>query len=406
MIEFKYRAVDRQGKEVNGIRKAEARDAVALWLQQQGLVVITVQENLSAEFKKIFSTQVGGAPLADRVIFAKQLSTMLSASLPILQALEILVQQTKNAKLKEQLQTVYNAVESGSSISDAFSREKSMFNDLQISLLRAGEKSGNLNVMMERIAIDMEKTKKLRSRIINALIYPVIIFIVMIGVFLLLVIFMVPAVSGLYKDFGITELPAVTQALIALSQIMSNPLGILGIIFFAVSSFIGFRYYYNSYIGRRRIDKFTLNMPIFGSLNTKIQLTQFCRLLAMLLQSGVPIVEALRTIADSMSNSLFSDVIKYSAAEVTKGSSVTVPLARGNIFPPVLLKILATGEQTGKLDQIAADMGAYYEQEVDDTTANLTKLIEPLILLFVGGLVALIAVAIYLPIYSLGSYLQ
>jgi type IV pilus assembly protein PilC len=406
MREFKYIAVNSAGKRIEGTHKSETVDSVASWLQSQGLTVISVQENVLAQLKSILNFQIGGVPLKEKVIFARQLSTMIGASLPILQALDILVQQTKNENLRGKLETVYMAVESGSSLADAFAREKTMFSELQINLLRAGEKTGKMNLVMERIAVDMEKTKKLRSRIINALIYPAVILIVMVGVFFLLVAFMVPAVKGLYADFGVKDLPFITQALVSLSEVLTNPLGLVTFLFIIVSIVLGSRYYYNTYFGRRYVDMQLLKLPVVGDLITKIQLAQFCRLLSMLLQSGVPIVDTLRTIATAMGNSLFQDLVNYAAQEVSKGANLTVPLSKAEIFPITLLKILATGEITGKLDQISADMGKYYEEEVDDTTANLTKLIEPLILLFVGGLVALIAVAIYLPIYSLGQFVQ
>jgi len=277
---------------------------------------------------------------------------------------------------------------------------------LQVSLIVAGEKSGTLNEIMAQIAVDLEKSKALSSKITGAMIYPVIIFIVMGIVLLVMLLFMIPSVKNLYHDFGVNELPGPTQFLVNLSDAVSNPIGFITIVVLIVAVVFGFRYYYSTYQGRRNVDKLLLKLPVFGSLLTKIEVTQFTRLLSLLLKSGVPIVEALKVVANSLGNTSFKDLVLQSADEVTKGNSIAIPLAKGNVFPLVLLKMIATGEETGKLDKVTGDMALYYEAEVDEITSNLTKLMEPFILLTVGVLVGFMAVAIYLPLYSIGQYIK
>lgn len=406
MPKFTYIATSRSGQKSTGEVEAETRDEVANSLHQQGLVVVSIDENLALDLDSLMNIQIGGVPLAERVIFAKQLSTMIAAGLPLIQALNIMVQQTENKAMRENLLKVYKSVEAGTSLSDSFRREGKIFNELQVSLIEAGEKSGTLNEIMLRIAEELEKSKKLRSKIVGAMIYPVIIFFVMIIVFVLLIVFMVPSVKDLYADFGSDELPAVTQFLVTLGEAFTNPFFIAIAAILIVSVVGGLRYYYSTEKGRRGVDGFLLKFPVFGPLLQKIQLAQFTRLLALLLRSGVPIVDALNTVANAMGNSLFEDAVKRSALEVQKGSSLTIPLAESNIFPIILLKMISTGEETGKLDQIAYDMAIYYEEEVNELTSNLTRLMEPFILLIVGGMVAFIAVAIYLPLYSLGQLVE
>jgi type IV pilus assembly protein PilC len=297
---------------------------------------------------------------------------------------------------------VYKSVESGSTLSDAFRKEETIFSELQINLLVAGEKSGQLNEVMEQIAIDLRKEKDLQSKIKGAMIYPVIIFIVMILVMVVMMLFMIPSVKDLYENFD-AELPWITQALVTMSEGLSSPVGLISLVLVPVIVFFGFRYYYSTPSGRHVLDKLLLKIPVFGNLTTKVQLTQFNRLLSMLMKSGVPIVEELRIVAKSLSNIWFQELVMQASAEVTKGKSITIPLSKSKIFPVIMLKMLATGEETGKLDQITADMAEYYEKEVDDLTSNLTKLMEPFILLIVGGMVAFMAVAIYLPLYDLGQ---
>jgi type IV pilus assembly protein PilC len=406
MSVFTYEATSRQGQRVTGTREAESRDDVATFLHDQGLVVITISENVGIDFKKLGSIQIGGIPLSERVIFVKQLSTMLSAGLPIIQALDILVQQTKNSSLKDKLARVYKSVEAGTSLAEAFKKDKTIFNNLELSLLVAGEKSGTLNEIMAQIAVDMEKSKSLRGKIIGAMIYPVIIMVVMVIVLIVMLVFMVPSVKSLYADFGVSELPGITQFLVNISEAVTNPFGAIAIILIIIFSIVGLRYYYATYQGRRAIDRLLLKMPVFGSLLNKVQITQFARLLSLLMKSGVPIVESMRTVADAIGNTIYKDLILQAADEVLKGNPMAVPLAKDNIMPLVMLKMIATGEETGKLDKVLSDMAAYYEAEVEETTSNLTKLMEPFILLTVGVMVGFMAIAIYLPLYSIGQYIQ
>ena len=406
MSVFTYEATSKQGQKVTGTREAETRDDVANFLHDQGLVVITINENVGIDFKKLGSIQVGGIPLTERVIFVKQLSTMLSAGLPIIQALDILVQQTKNSSLKDKLARVYKSVEAGTSLAESFKKDKTIFNDLELSLLVAGEKSGTLNEIMAQIAIDMEKSKSLRGKIIGAMIYPIIILVVMAIVLVVMLVFMIPSVKGLYSDFGVSELPGVTQFLVNISEAVTNPFTAIIIVLVIVFTVLGVRYYYTTYQGRRAIDRLLLKIPIFGPLLNKVQITQFARLLSLLMKSGVPIVDAMRTVANALGNSIYKDLIQQAADEVLKGNPMAIPLAKDDVIPLVMLKMVATGEETGKLDKVLSDMAAYYEAEVDETTSNLTKLMEPFILLTVGVLVGFMAIAIYLPLYSIGQYIQ
>lgn len=405
MAIYSYIAANKQGKKITGEHDAETRDEVALFLHEQELVVISIQEKIGIDWKKLMQLQIGGIPLKDKVIFAKQLSTMMSAGLPLIQALDILVQQSENPGVKEKLLRVYKAVEAGSSLSQAFSKEKSMFNELQINLLVAGEKSGSLPEVMSQISEDLEKSKELRGKIVGAMIYPIIIVFVMIIVLALMLVFMIPSVKELYLNLGgpDTELPFITNLLINLSGAITSPFGIFVAVLLPVVGYISFRYAYSTISGRRFVDRILLRIPVFGGLNTKVQLTLFNRLLSMLLKSGVPIIDALKIVSNSLGNILFKEAVAKAATEVSKGNSISIPLAESEVFPLTMVKMMATGEETGKLEQITADMSKYYEAEVNEITGNLTKLMEPFILLLVGGLVGFLAVAIYLPLFSIGS---
>jgi type IV pilus assembly protein PilC len=406
MAIFNYVAFSAKGKRVEGTHEADTREQVADYLHTQSLTVISVNENLTSVFQKIGSIQIGKMAIKDRVIFAKQLSIMLTASVPVVQALRILTEQTKNQAIKEKLKKIYTEVEAGSKLSEAFAKDNNFFNAVQLNLIAAGEKSGNLNKMLTQVADDLEKSKNLAGKIRGAMIYPAIILVVLIIVMAIVVIFMVPSVKNLYADLGGGELPAITQFLVEISNFFTHPLGIISTVIVVIFSVMGFRYYRQTTIGRYNIDKLILRIPVFGTLTAKIQVAQFCRLLSMLLKSGVSIVEALTVVSKAMPNVLFQQAIAFAADEVIKGIPLSVPLTTNGVFPDILLRIIATGEDTGNLDNVLVDMGKFYSAEVDEISNNLTKLMEPLILLIVGGMVAFIAIAVYLPIYSIGQFVS
>jgi len=404
---FKYVASDKNNQQVIGNYKAENRDQVAEYLRSKELFVVSINQDLGIDFRDLSKIQIGGISLKERLILVKQLSAMLKAGLPVLQSLEILSKQLDNKALQEQLLQVYSDVEGGITLSAAFQKNTKLFNEIQINLLIAGEKSGNLVEIIEQIGEDMEKSNELKSKIRSAMIYPAIIFVVIGIVMVVLVVFMVPTVESLYKDFNAEDkIPTITKFLVVLSQFFTNPFGLGTIILVGIVGFISFNSFKATEGGRLIVAKITLKLPVFGSLIQKIQLAQFGRLLSMLLLSGVPIIEALRIVSKSLGNDVYQRAVASTIDKVAKGIPLAVPLANSGVFPLIYTRMISTGEQTGNLDKVLADMGKFYDAEVNETTNNLTKLMEPLILLIVGGMVAFIAVAVYLPIYSLGSVIS
>jgi len=400
MALYEYIAVDNTGKRVKGDYEAKNRNAVVDYLHQKNLVVLHVDEKLKMGLKDIMNLQVGGIPLANKVVFSKQLATMLSAGLPLLQALEVLANQEKNAAFKKSLENVSKLVEGGSKLSKALAEQKGVYTDVELNLISAGEESGNLVEMIGKVAENLEKQKDFQSKVRGAMIYPAIIFVAVIVVVVLLMMFMVPAVEGLYEDFG-GELPWITQLVVNISHFFVSFWWAL--LIFAVGGFIAFKYYHSTPSGKSVIDRFLLSMPIFGQLNVKIQVAEFSRLLAMLLTSGVSILEALNIVSGALSNVHFKSALKEAAKEVEKGTPLAVPISKSEDFPLIVSRMIATGESTGNLDKVLADIANYYQTEVDNLTSNLTKMMEPVILLIVGGVVAFLALVVYMPIYGLAN---
>ncbi|MBN2015738.1 type II secretion system F family protein [Candidatus Dojkabacteria bacterium] len=400
MALYEYVAVESSGKTVKGDYEAKDRNEVVDFLHEKNLVVVHVDEKLKRNLKDIFNIQIGGIPLTNKVVFSKQLATMISAGLPLLQALEVLASQEKNAPFKASLENVIQLVEGGSKLSNAFAKQKGVYTAVELNLISAGEESGNLVEMIQQVADNLEKQKDFQSKVRSAMIYPAIMFVAIIGVVALLMIFMVPAVEDLYEDFG-GELPWVTKAIVAISNFMVSFWWLL--VFIIICGLVAYRYYYSTPSGRQVIHRLILSMPVFGDLNTKIQLAEFGRLLSMLLTSGISIIESLNIVSGALSNVHFKKAVKDATFDVEKGTPLAVPLSKNEDFPLIVSRIIATGESTGNLDKVLKDLGKYYQTEVDYMTSNLTKLMEPIILFIVGGVVAFLALVVYMPIYNLAT---
>jgi type IV pilus assembly protein PilC len=408
---FKYIAINREGKRIEGTREAEKREDVVSFLINQGLTIVSISESLNLDLKKLLSTDIGGLPLSEKLLLIKQLSTMISAGIPLLQALDILVQQADKEALRDKLEKVYEGVESGQTLSASFGKVGGIFSEVQLSLISAGEQSGNLNEMLAKVALDLEENKNLRGKILGALIYPAIIIFVLIIVVIIMVVFMVPQIEVLYESINQDglELPITTKFFIFLSNFFRSPIGLFLFFLGLSGTYLGFRVYNSTPGGKLLIDKYKLKFPVFGKIVAKTELAQFTRILAMLLQSGIPIIDAIQTTSNALSNEIFKQTVNSSIDGVKKGESFSVSLAKNNkyrVFPAIVIKMIATGEQSGRLDKVLGDISNLYNAEVKQTTDNLTKLLEPFILLFAGVLVAFLALSIYLPIYQIMNAVQ
>ncbi|MEI7578767.1 MAG: type II secretion system F family protein [bacterium] len=403
---FKYRISNKAGQIIEGEKNAGTRNDLINDLHNQGFMVVAVEEKVGFDLKNITNFQMGDISLKDKVFFVKQMAAMFKAGLPIIQTLEILIDQTKSNGMKQKLISVYKDIKSGLPLGASFAKYKLIFNDLQISLIQSGEQSGNLVEIMLQIAEDMQKSNQIRSKVRGALIYPIVVLFTALIVVIVLVVYMIPAVESLYKDLGAKEsdIPAITRFLVTISRFFTNPFGVAVTVIIFVGIVVAFRFIYSSMAGRKTIDRWLMKVPIFGDLIVKNQVLQMVRLLGMLLKSGIPIIDALKATARAVGNIHFKIALVYTADRVAKGSPISVPLARSQVMPVMVIKMIATGEETGTLDQILLDLAVFYEDEVNEITTNLTRLMEPLMLLVVGGLVAFLAVAVYLPIYSISQF--
>ncbi len=409
MAEFNYTAITAEGKRIKGMRESESKDDVVSYLTANNLTVISVDEKVGVNLNKIINIEIGGYPLSEKVVLVKQLATMIAAGIPLIQCIDILGQQAEKDSIKVKLENVYKMIESGITLSEAFRREEGIFTEVQLNLIAAGEKSGNLSEMLQKVSEDLEKSKNLRGKIVGAMIYPIIIFIIMFIVLAIMITFMVPQIKELYTSLGQDELPLVTQILVVIGEILGKPVSLFLTLLFFAMLFVVYKYINSTKQGKILVDRFKLKIPVFGKLTTKIELAEFCRILSMLLKSGIPILDAINIVSRALGNKIFVEAVANSVEGIKKGESLSISLAKNNTYgaiPVVLLKIIATGEEAGKLDKVLEDMSVFYDNEVEQMTNNLTKLLEPFILVIAGLMVGFLAIAVYLPIYSILGKIQ
>lgn len=397
---YKYNARDKDGKVVIGKTEARSSQAVAESLKGKGLVVVKIEEELGFSLERLNEINIGGVPIKDKVVFMRQLATMISAGIALTQALQILEQQATNPQFKRALSNVLGDVQGGKSLSEAFRRTEKVFDDITLNLIEAGEESGNLQNILERLAYELEAQKKLADKIRGAMIYPVIILLVIVGVVLLMMFVLIPAMADIYGEFG-AELPAITRIMISMSNFFINYWWV--VLMFVSLIIIVYKSYSESPNGKKSIHKFLIKAPVIGGILVKMQIAQFTRVLALLLKSGLSIVKALELTAGSITNIIYKEAIFESMKDVEKGVPLALPIARAKVFPMIVSQMIAVGEESGKLDEVLEKVAQYYNEEVDVATSNITTLMEPLMLVLMGSVIAFIALAVYMPMFNLSG---
>ncbi|KKP64909.1 MAG: Type 4 fimbrial assembly protein PilC [candidate division WS6 bacterium GW2011_GWE1_34_7] len=400
MKKFKYSARDTSGKIVNGDMEAKDAGAVTDILHDRGLIIVTIKESFGLDWEKLAEINIGGVPMKDKVVFMRQMATMVGAGLPLTRALEIMVQQASNPMFKRVLKEVLSSVQSGKSFADSFREQSDVFDPITLNLIEAGEESGNLETILERLATELEESKTLGDKLRSAMIYPIIILVIIVVVMVLMMLVLVPSMAEIYGDFG-AELPLVTRILMSMSDFFLKFWWAIIVVIAVVV--IGMKYYLDTKKGKRNFDKLVLKIPAIGAIITKIQLSQFTRLLALLLGSGLSIMKALELTAQSLKNEMFRDTVMEAKEEVEKGGALAIPIARSEYFPLLVSSMIAVGEETGEIDIVLEKVSQYYKEEVNVATSNLSSILEPVFLVIMGLAVGFIALAVYMPMFQLSS---
>jgi type IV pilus assembly protein PilC len=401
MAEFAWEARARSGETKKGTMTADDVASVEAKLRNQQLNPITVKKKFTMP-KLQFG---GGVDAKELVTFTRQFATMIDAGLPLVQCLDILGGQTPNKIFQAVLRDIKASVEQGSTFSDALRKHPRVFDDLYTNLVQAGEVGGILDAILNRLAVYIEKRVKLMRQVKGAMTYPAIVCVVAAGVMTVLMVFVIPAFENMFKDFGSkAALPKVTQVVVAISHgfIGNSPFIILGLIAIATA----FTYTYRTPVGKRFFHRLMLTIPIIGVVMQKIAVARFTRTLGTLLQSGVPILDALEICAKSSGNVVVEESVMYVRARVAEGKNMAEPLAERPVFPSMVIQMIGVGEQTGALDQMLNKIADFYEEEVDVAVAALTSLLEPIMMVVIGGMVGVVMVAMYLPIFDLAGNIK
>jgi type IV pilus assembly protein PilC len=393
----------RNGEQRTGRMEAADADAVRARLTQMGIEPAKVRRNLgNLELKIPGFGGAGSVTTKDILVFTRQFSVMIDAGLPLVQALEIIGQQADNPAFRKVLLAVKSKVEAGSTFADALADHPKVFDDLFVQLVRAGEIGGILDTILQRLGAYIEKNEKLKRRVKGAMVYPAIVLVVAVGVTAALLLFVTPTFEKMFKDFG-GALPAPTQWLVDLSHACRDS---WYLVFVPVGLFIAFNFAVRQPKGRATWDAFVLKMPLFGSLVQKVAVARFTRTLGTMLSSGVPILDALEIVGRAAGNTVIERAVMYVRAKISEGKNIAQPLAEAKVFPPMVVQMIGVGEATGAMDAMLNKIADFYDDEVDVAVAALTSMIEPLMMVFLGGVVGFFMVAMYLPIFTIAGNIK
>lgn len=402
MATFSYRARDNSGQIFSGVIEGDSREAVIDKLREMKYFIISIEEKrhtlLSTEITFFKSIKI-----RDLAIFYRQFATMVSAGLTLVNCLEILSKQTENKLLADKIDDIKKNVERGSTLADAFTNHSETFSKLYINMIKAGEIGGVLDDILNRMATLMEKEYELRQKIKSAMTYPLFIFgaAFVMGVFVLL--FILPQFVGIFQQFG-GELPFLTKMLVWFTVAFNR----YWYIFFAVLALLAFAFisYSRTKQGHKNIDRIKLKLPVFGNLFLKTSVNRFTRTLGTLIKSGVPIIQSLKISAESIGNDILAEAVMNAADRIKEGQSISAPLEESKVFPPMVTQMIMVGEESGELEGMLLNVSQFYDQEVERAVEQLTSVIEPILMVVVAGVVGVMVIAMYLPIFSMVNLIQ
>ncbi len=398
MATFKYSARDSSGRVVAGAIEAETEVMVIGKLQEMGFYVTSLEKEAAKVDLRRGLQRLRRVGLRELTVFARQFATMVNAGLTMVRTLSILEQQTESAKLRQLVGEVRKDVEEGMTLSDAFGKHPETFSALLINMVRAGEVGGVLDDVLNRIAVFFEKDLSLRQKVRAAVTYPAAIFIFAIGVIMFLVFFILPQFIGFFEGLDLV-LPLPTRVLITFTRVVTGYwyiiFGLMGLMLYAL------RMYVRTPSGRLGFDKFKLRVPIFGPLMRKVTISRFTRTLGTLITSGVPIMQALEVVAKAVENKVVAGAIENVRSSIREGESIALPMQASGLFPPMVVQMTSVGEETGTLDSMLTKVADFYDAEVETTLAQLTSIIEPLLIVFLGFVVGFIVLSFYMPLYQI-----
>src|ERR1043165_3135759 len=384
------------GREIRNSVEAATEQAAIAALLNRNMLVVSIQEKVGKKGK----TAGGRVALADLVIFTRQLATMIDAGLAMVQSLQALAEQTTHKIMRDVIKDVCARVEGGDSFSEALQKHPKVFTRLYVCMVSAGEKGGLLAEILARLAVYLENTARLRKKVKSAMMYPTVVTVVAILITIFLLVKVIPVFGDIYKDFG-AKLPGPTQFLINLSNIVKHYF----LLFLLAGGGLvyGWLYFIKTKPGREFWDGRRIKLPIFGGIAHKICLARFTRTLASLIRSGVPILEVLQIVSQTVGNVIIEKAIKVAAGDIERGESISAALGKHPVFPSMIVRMVTAGEQTGKIDQMLERIADFLDEEIETTLSGLTSLIEPILIVFLGVVIGGMVICMFLPIFKLAD---
>jgi len=408
MALFEYQVKDSEGRNLTGTQEALDSNALIATLREKGFVIIRITEvkkkpTLFGSGKSQVSGTRGKIKLDDLVVFARQLATMVEAGVPLVQSLDILGEQSENLSLKQIILDVHDSVESGKSLSEALEKHKKVFSNFFVSMIQAGESSGRLDEILDRLATYIEKTSILQKKVRSALVYPAVVSIMAVIITMSMLTFVIPKFAGIFESLN-APLPVPTRILIKLSELLRQ---YFIMIVSAISGFIfAFNWFINTKRGRLWFDAKKLTVPLFGPLLLKVAVSKFSRTLSTLIRSGVPILTSLEIVGRTSGNRLIENLLQDVRTSIKEGENISGPLGKKKIFPPMVVRMVSVGEETGELEKMLAKVADFYDTQVDAAVDSLTSIIEPLVIAFLAIVIGAIVIAMFLPILTLTSAIK
>jgi len=400
MPNFKYTVKNSEGKTVNGNADAKSRENLIELLRKEDFTIISIEEDANVQQKSVVAAKK--VKLDDLVIFSRQLATMVEAGIPLVNVLDILGQQVENKAFGETVKKLKDDVETGSSFSQALAKHPRIFSALYINMVRAGESSGMLDEILNRVAVYLEKTATLQRKVKSAMVYPIAVITISIAITIFLLVKVVPTFKGIFDMLG-GSLPLPTQILLAVSDFLRKwfVYGLIGVIVAVIVIVRGSK----TESGKLALDTIVLKLPVFGNIIKKVSVAKFSRTFSTLVKSGVPILSSLDIVAKTSGNKIVEKAVNNAKKAVQEGKNLADPLSKTPVFPPMVVRMISAGEQAGELEKMLSKIADFYDEQVDAAVDGLTSLIEPMIILFLGVIVGGIVLAIFMPIFKITEIL-
>jgi len=395
---YKYKAIDETGRSIQGIVDAESPRGATEKLKRQGVFLSSLNEVKQGKSRSFIPFR--GVNISELAVTTRQFSTLISAGLPLEASLVALSEQTEDARLGEILTQVRDRVSEGSSLANALGEHRNVFSDLYINIVRAGEASGTLDIVLLRLADFLEKQAALTSKVKSALIYPIFMFFIGGGVLFFTMTYVIPRIAKIFEDSQ-KALPLMTVILINVSGFFSNHI-LLVLITLPVLAFAGYRFN-KTERGSMLFDRISLKLPVFGKINSMVAISRFTRTLGTLLASGIPLLDALKIGEAVLGNQVYGKTLEEVRSNVREGTSLAKPLRDSGVFPPLVTRMIAVGEQTGEMEEMLTKVADIYDQQVETMVSTLTSLLEPVMILIIGAIMGFIVFAVLLPIFNLTS---